>query len=404
MSTRFPVLRLLWFVVLGLLPAAGVQAESRIPAFARRYGVSCNLCHNPIPTLTGFGEQFAANGFRFAAGEPVRDSVSAGDPLMSLMRELPLAIRLDAYAQLYADGKAATDFQSPYNLKILSGGPISENISYYLYFFLFERGEVGGIEDAFLYFNDLGGLPVDLAVGQFQVSDPLFKRELRLTYQDYAVYRARVGEQPADYTYDRGVMVVADLAGFTFTGEVVNGNGRVPAGSNRRLDDDAGKSFVAHLSREVFPGVRLGGLAYRGSQTRQRDDQGQVRNTLWMLGGDASLSSGALELNLQYIYREDDLPTFQMGEPKAVTQGGFAELLLRPVGSRWYAVGLYNRVWSDRPLLNVRLGGPAGVSRYETVTAGWGYLLRRNVRLFLEGTWDREQRQAQFSLGATAAF
>jgi hypothetical protein len=378
--------------------------EDRIPAFARRYGVSCNLCHNPIPALTAFGEQFAANGFRFAAGEGIRDSVPAGDPLLSLMRELPLAIRLDAYAQLYADGRAATDLQMPYNLKVLSGGPISDNISYYFYFFLFERGEVGGIEDAYLYFNDVGGLPVDIAVGQFQVSDPLFKRELRLTYQDYAIYRARVGDQPADFTYDRGVMVISDFAGFTFSGEIVNGNGRVPAGENRRLDDDAGKSFVAHLSRDLFPGLRLGALGYRGSQTRELGAGGEIRNRLWMLGADATVSRGPLELNLQYVYRKDDRPTFEAAEPEATTQGAFAELLLRPPGSRWYAVGLYNRVWSDRPLLNVRLGGPANVTRYETLTGAWGYLLRRNLRLFLEATWDREQKQAQFSLGTTAAF
>ncbi|GBD31827.1 hypothetical protein HRbin33_00787 [bacterium HR33] len=391
------------FLLAGACDALAAD-EGRIPAFARRYGVSCNLCHNPIPALSAFGEQFAANGFRFAAGERMRDSVPAGDPLMSLMRELPLAIRLDAYAQLYADGRAATDLQMPYNLKVLSGGPISDNISYYFYFFLFERGEVGGIEDAYLYFNDVGGLPVDVAVGQFQVSDPLFKRELRLTYQDYAIYRARVGDQPADFTYDRGVMVIADFAGFTISGEIVNGNGRVPAGSNRRLDDDAGKSFVAHLSREILPGFRLGALGYRGSQTRDLGEQGEIRNRLWMLGGDATISGGPLELNLQYVYRKDDRPTFQLSEPEAVTQGGFAELLVRPPGSRWYAVGLYNRVWSDRPLLDVRLGGPGDVTRYETFTAGGGYQLRRNVRLFLEATWDRERDQFQLSLGTTAAF
>ena len=60
---------------------------------------------------------------------------------------------------------------------------------------------MGGIEDAFIYVNDVGGKPVDLAVGQFQVSDPLFKRELRLEYQDFAIYRARVGLQPADLTF-----------------------------------------------------------------------------------------------------------------------------------------------------------------------------------------------------------
>src|SRR5690606_19189092 len=105
------------------------------------------------------------------------------------------------------------------------GGALSKSISYYFYTFLLERGDVGGIEDAFLYFNDIGGAPLDVAVGQFQVSDPLFKRELRLEFEDYAVYRARLGNVPVDLTYGRGIMAMADVAGFTLTGEVLNGVG-----------------------------------------------------------------------------------------------------------------------------------------------------------------------------------
>jgi hypothetical protein len=381
-----------------------LPADDRIPAFARRYGVSCTLCHNPIPTLTAFGEQFGANGFRMSAAEPPRDTVATGDVLLELMRELPLAVRLDAYVRGFADGNFVTDFQLPYNVKLLSGGPIATGVSYYFYFFLFERGEIGGIEDAFVYFNDIGGLPLDIAVGQFQVSDPLFKRELRLEYQDYAVYRMRIGAQPADFAYDRGIMVAADVAGFTLTGEIVNGNGRGEAEPNRRLDNDAGKSFVAHVTRDVVPGLRLGALGYWGRQAGALGAGPDVGNTLWMVGGDATVSVGPLELNGQYLRREDGNPTFTVGEPKVVTQGGFAELILRPRANTWYGYALYNRISADRPLLNVRLGGPSGLGRYETVTGGAGYLLRRNLRIFAEATRDRGQRATELTLGLTTAF
>ncbi len=66
-------------------------------------------------------------------------------------------------------------------IKVLSGGLISRNISYYFYFFLAERGEVAGIKDAFIMFNNLFRTELGVSAGQFQVSDPLFKRELRLT-------------------------------------------------------------------------------------------------------------------------------------------------------------------------------------------------------------------------------
>ncbi len=386
------------------LAVSNVPPAQAIPAFARRYHVSCQLCHNPIPKLTAFGERFAANGYRFAPGEQPRDSAGTGDSLLVLLGQLPLAVRLDAYAQAYANGRAATDLELPYNLKLLSGGSISGDLSYYLYFFLFERGEVGGIEDAFVYLNDVAGTPVDVAVGQFQVSDPLFKRELRLEYQDYAVYRTRVGSQPADFTYDRGILVSADVAGFTASALVVNGNGRGPAGGNRRLDDDPNKNFMGYLTRNLAKGLRLGALGYYGRQQGATATGPLVTNRIRMWGADATLEAGPVELNGQFIWREDDKPTFNLGEPKAITKGGFGELVFRPRGNRWYAVGLYNLVKANRPLLDPRLGGPANIARYETVTAGLGYLLRRNARVFAEGTWDRQAQSTAWTVGLVTAF
>lgn len=386
--------------LVGLFPAVA----SAIPAFARKYGVSCRLCHDPAPKLNAFGEQFAGNGFRFAAAEPPRDTVDTGDPLLELARSLPLAFRLDAYVRAYTEGQG-TDFQTPYGLKILSGGPISNKLSYYVYFFLFERGEIGGVEDAFLYVNDIANVPLDVAVGQFQVSDPMFKRELRLMIDDYMIYRARVGEQTVDLTYDRGVMAAVDAAGFTLTAEVINGNGRGGAVENRRLDDNSFKNLFGHISRDVDPHLRVGAMGYFGkSDGESAAGTDTLTNQTWMLGADATISLGPVELNAQYVHREDDVPTFTAGEETARTDGGFAELLVRPADSRWYGVALYNGMWANRPLLDPRTGGPTGVDRYHAVTVGLGHILRRNIRTFGEVTWDIEQEEALFGLGVTAAF
>lgn len=379
-------------------PAAGV------PAFARRYRVSCQLCHNPAPALSAFGEQFAANGFRMSPDEEPRDTIGTGDDLLWLFQDIPLAMRVDAYVRTYANGTTATDFQTPWVMKLLSGGPISRKLSYYVYFLLFERGEVGGLEDAFVVVNDVAGKPVDVYVGQFQVSDPLFKRELRLTYDDYQVYRVRIGDQSVDLTYDRGLMATADIVGFTLTGEVLNGNGIGAAGSDRRLDDNRLKNFFGHLTRDLIPGLRLGIMGYRGQQDGAAPGAPTVTNTMWMVGGDGTVEMGPVQLNAQYVHREDDLPTFTLGEPTAVTDGGFAEVLLRPTGSRWYGVALYNRIASSRPLLDPRMGGPAGVDRYETLTGGGGYLVRRNFRVYGEVTGDFEANSTTVTLGFTTAF
>jgi hypothetical protein len=375
------------------------DSAGAIPAFARRYKTTCRMCHNPVPALTAFGEQFAGNGFRFAPGELPADTLRTGDPLLTLLQEVPIAFRLDAYVQEFTDGNAVTDFQTPYSLKLLSSAPISKTLSYYFYAFLYERGEVGGVEDAFVTVNDIGGAAVDLSVGQFQLSDPLFKRELRLEFEDYAVYRARMGESPVDLTYDRGLVATADVLGFTFTGQVVNGNGRGAAQANRRFDSDFGKNVALHLTRDLASGLRVGGFAYTGRTTSDG-----IRNRTDMLGVDATLSRGPLELNLQYLHRDDALPTFLAGSRATNMDGGFAELLVRPRDSRWHGFALYNAVTADSPLLSLRLGEAEPLSRYETVTGGVGYLVRRNFRVTGEATHDLELGGVRWSLGFVSAF
>ena len=379
--------------------AIGWHEANAIPAFARRYKVSCSLCHHPIPKLTPFGEQFAANGFRFAAGEEPKDTVNTGDPLLSLIKDFPLAMRFDAYAQAYANGRAATDFQTPYGVKVLTGGPISKKISYYFYTYLVERGEVGGVEDALVQVNDIGGKPLDLIVGQFQVSDPLFKRELRLEFEDYAVYRARVGEVPVNLTYDRGVIASADVLGFAITGQILNGNGIGAAETNRRFDDDPAKNFSVHITRDLATNLRLGAFGYTG-----RSEADGVRNRTKMLGIDWTIGGGTFELNGQYLHRTDNRPTYLVGEPRAKLDGGFAELIVRPPRSRWHGFALYNLVTTDRPLLDVRLGLPRGLRRYESISAGVGRLERRNVKLTAETTYDFTHESFRWTLGIVTAF
>ncbi|MDZ7763882.1 MAG: hypothetical protein U5K00_05580 [Melioribacteraceae bacterium] len=115
--------------------------------------------------------------------------VDTGDDELSLIRDFPLAVRLEGLVTYNNNNSEKSDFNAPYNLKLLSGGEIAPDIAYYFYFYFSERGHVAGIEDAFIMFNNLFGTELDLYVGQFQVSDPLFKRELRLTFEDYLVYK-----------------------------------------------------------------------------------------------------------------------------------------------------------------------------------------------------------------------
>ncbi|MGC8745894.1 MAG: hypothetical protein ACP5SQ_04635 [Candidatus Saccharicenans sp.] len=357
-----------------LLALLGSEALA-IPAFARKYSMSCKVCHTPFPKLKPYGDDFMNNGYVIKGKETPRYYIDTGDNLLSLLRELPIAIRFDGFLSLNNANNHRFDFAAPFVIKLLSGGEIAPHISYFLYFLFTEKGEVAGLEDAFIMLNDLFKKPLDIYLGQFQVSDPLFKRELRLTYEDYRIYCTKVGNARADLTYDRGVMITYSFArGPDICLEVVNGLGLHPADDVDTFDTDKYKNLLLRLSQKVNKSLRVGAFGYLG-----REKQGQVDDQLWMLGGDFTWGLPKLELNVQYVERRDDNPYFWVLAPEAIrTRGGFAELIYLPKAddSRWYTTALFNWVDSLQPDI-----------RYTSFGLHYGYLVRRNMRATIEGTY-----------------
>lgn len=408
-------------VVAFALLAVPEFAAAKIPAFARKYGVSCALCHAPVPHLTAFGEQFAANGFEMAPGEAPRDTINTGDPLLRLQNTLPLAIRMDMYAAAFSNTKAgqtAADFQTPWVIKLLSGGQVADKISYYAYFLLTERGEVAGLEDAYLQFTDVANTGVSLIVGQFQVSDPMFKRELRLSYEDYQQFRVRVGEATPDLTYDRGLMaMMSPWEGADFSVQLVNGQGLDAATSDRQFDHNTPKNVAVRFSQK-WKFLRVGGFGYNGVER-----SAGVDNLTSIYGPDATIELGSYgKLNAQFLRRLDDDPFFSscsVGSPCPVgittpysttVDAAFAEATFWPQGpaGRLFFTSSYNWVNADRPVISLRLGeqstAPGYLKRYDAVSGGVHYLLKRNIRLMGEVGWDFQRDQGRFIAGTVLAF
>ena len=367
-----------------------------IPAFARKYNMSCKTCHSPIPYLKPYGNEFAANGFVLKDKDAPRYFVQTGDDRLSLIRDFPLAVRIQGYVTYNEENEEQFDIGTPSAFKIMSGGSITKDVSYYAYYIL-ESGEPGKIEDAWLMFNNMFGSELDLTVGQFQVSDPIFKRELRLTNEDYIIYKVRPGNSMIDLTYDRGVTFAYTLPTSTdLVLEVVNGSGIGELYSNNLFDRDKYKNLMGRVSQAVTENLRIGAMGYYGNEmVDQPDTSLSFKNGIWMIGGDATLESKLFELNVQYVYRNDDNPyAMQIGK-EVKTQGGFAELIFRPDGdeSIWYMVALYNHVDSDDNALD-----------YKSIAGHIGYLLRRNIRLVGECVYDIDNEYAKFNVGFVTAF
>ncbi len=388
MKKYFPVILLIVFSFLLLQETAFA-----IPAFARKYNMSCQTCHSPFPKLKPYGDEFAGNGFVLADKEAPRYFIETGDDQLSLIREFPLALRLEGYVTYNNKNSEKLDFTAPYLLKFLSGGAVTKNVSYYFYFFFSERGEVAGIEDAYIMFNNLFDQDLDLYVGQFQISDPLFKRELRLTFEDYQLYRVKPGLTKANLTYDRGLMLTYGLPTKTdLILEVLNGTGIGAANAFRNFDDDKYKNIFGRISQDISDDFRLGAFGYFGKEKVGANNS--FTNSFNMFGPDLTLKlKDQLELNFQYGIRKDDNAFGTNKEIK--TNGGFGELIYTPKGdeSKWYAVAIYN--WIDSGF---------DTYDYQTGTLSLGYLLRRNIRLIGEFTYDFKIKYSQLAFGVISAF
>jgi len=100
----------IFIVAVMALLVVPVKKADAIPAFARKYQISCQVCHSPgAPMLKAFGDEFAGNGFRMTDYESPRYFINTGDDRLSLFRELPLAIRIDGFVTANFNNEGTVD-------------------------------------------------------------------------------------------------------------------------------------------------------------------------------------------------------------------------------------------------------------------------------------------------------
>jgi len=388
------ILQIMLLLFMGLY----VQESYGIPAFARRYKISCTTCHTPFPRLKPYGNDFAGNGMVIKEEERDRDYISAGDDLLWLNRDFPVAVRFDAYTVSDENHKVKKDLQMPWGLKLMSGGTLYKNIGYYFYFYMSERGGVEGIEDGYIHFDNLFSSGLDIMVGQFQTSDPLMKRELRLTFEDYEIYKQSIGKSETNLTYDRGIMLVYGIekTGTDLVGMIVNGNGKEEAGDDKKFDMDNHKNIGLRLMQDVMGWFNIGGFYYVG-----KEESNGIINKVTYVGPDFNTSIGPLDLTFQYLLRKDTDPMFiSRPDIKVETEGIVCEVTFSPKldKSRFYLTGLYNHIEYD-----YNCGG-LDVMDYETATLSGTYLLARNLRVSVEYTRDLHIDRNRFVLGLVSGF
>jgi len=355
-----------------------VGQANAIPAFARQYHLSCNTCHVAYPKLKPFGEDFAANGYVLGGMQDRAYDENVIDDALNLFKRPPIAMRFMQYFDTNIDFKnksALADFKTPWIVKLLTGGAIGENVSFYAYI-IYEKGEAPFFEDAWVDIHNV--LPFSMMIGQFQISDFMFPRELRLTRSDYYIYKLSPTNMTANLTYHRGVVFgFGDL-----NVGVVNGNGIGP-NKNGNYDNNNNKWYFAHYALPVD--FQLGLFALYGDDFDTTSNYIQIYRT----GLDFARMFGNAYVFGQIMYGFDNTSS-------NFFYGGF--LGVDYVKDDMNIISfLFNVI--EAPSTSAYYN-----KRLYTFSVTYSHYLYRNAKVIFETEYDFLNSKALITLGADYAF
>jgi len=186
-----------------------VNKADAIPAFARKYGFACNVCHVPgFPKLNDFGNQFRDQGFQLGADEdlPTNDSITMG--------YWPVSFRTTVgyqAASVRADGKTASSGSFGFTgLDILSFGTLHRHLSFGVVltpglgsagFGTGGSAGEGDLEAAFVRLNSLErflgvkgeSYLVNLKIGKFEIEVPYSEKRSPTLNSQFVMYHYQAG-------------------------------------------------------------------------------------------------------------------------------------------------------------------------------------------------------------------
>jgi len=195
---------LISFEISFLLPEAHA-----IPAFARKYGVPCNVCHVPgFPKLNDFGNTFRDQGYQFGADVdlPTHENITMG--------YWPLSMRTTVGYQatsVRTDGSGVTTGGFGFTgLDILSFGLLHRDISFGLVLTpglgsagFGTGGSDGDLEAAYIRLNRLerflgvqgepGTYLMNLKIGKFELDVPYSEKRSPTLNTPFAMYHYVAG-------------------------------------------------------------------------------------------------------------------------------------------------------------------------------------------------------------------
>ncbi len=388
-------------LVLIALPLIMPARSDAIPAFAKKYGFNCMMCHTAYPKLNDWGQRFRDNGYQMPGQQGREKNIFDTPP--------PIALRTSTGFNGYDAAGNTTGGFDLMGLDLLVAGVLHKNVSVLLIytprideptadFTGSGPSQPGALESASVIFSNLGCSALNVRVGRFEPAFHLIssKRSYYLL-ESYEIYDFAT---PANNFLlsdnQTGVELTGHFRmGFKYGAGIVNGSGATP-------DNNKPKDYYVTLSQKIGPGdgesagQRIAVFGYYGSQplaflsASAASPTGEAASApnkpLYRFGGAASLNWRTLNLELFFLQGIDDkafsTPTLNKDYD---FNGGFAELDYAGLwNNRLVASALFNFVNPPDSDKERKVNAYSGLLRY--YLGDWTAV---NVALHAEYTYRR---------------
>ncbi|MBI1820311.1 MAG: hypothetical protein HY036_10535 [Nitrospirae bacterium] len=167
-----------------------------IPAFARKYDVSCVMCHTAFPKLNDFGNNFRDNGYQMGADSDLPTNQDKGYFPIAFRTTVGYEYASQNHVQGIVTGNSTDNYSSglgSLGMDILSAGTLDRDIS----FLVVPTGEnslLGGpatfsLESAWVRFDNLYDSPMlNVKIGYSDLDIPFSEHRSLTPSSKYAIY------------------------------------------------------------------------------------------------------------------------------------------------------------------------------------------------------------------------
>ncbi|SYZ74464.1 conserved exported hypothetical protein [Candidatus Zixiibacteriota bacterium] len=327
-------------VLVAMMPHDG----QTIPAFARKYGFNCNMCHTSFVKLNDFGQRFRNNGYQIPGQEGGEKNV--------FEIGTPLSIRTSAGIALNKQEKHFTSGFNLYGFDLLAAGVMHKNISFLMIYTpridepaADYSGPGGGnnpsqlatLESANIVFSNLVQDALNVRVGRFEPAYHLISS--KRSYYMMSPYEVYGYATPNNgFIFDdnqMGVEATGHLQnGFRYAAGLVNGNGANPD-NNKFKDGYFALQQIFGRGEGQSAGQQVGIFGYLGWQPTDMNDvyvsptgeaTGHNSKSFSRIGANFSINYTTFNLRALYLHGADNKAFNTDTTQDYKYNGGFAEL------------------------------------------------------------------------------